>query len=133
MQPLVRSRLWVGRSLTGLALLFLASDAVAKLAAVPQVISGTVNLGYPPDAVRTLGVLELLCVLLCAIPRTSVLGAVLLTGFLGGAVATHLRLEHPLLTHTLFPTYVAALVWGGLILRDRRLRALLPHRATETP
>ena len=122
-----------GRVLMVLALSFLALDAVAKLLQVAQVVSGTVALGYPSGSVRTLGVLELLCVLLCAIPRTSVLGAVLLTGFLGGAVATHLRLEHPLLTHTLFPTYVAALVWGGLFLRDRRLRALLPHRATETP
>jgi hypothetical protein len=75
-----------------------------------------------------LGVILLSCVVAYAIPRTSVLGALLLTGYLGGAVATHVRVANPLFSHVLFPTYIAALLWGGLILRDARLRALLPIR-----
>jgi hypothetical protein len=92
------------------------------------VIDGTIQLGYPQDIVFSLGIILLACVLAYAFPRTSVLGALFLTGYLGGAVATHARLAHPLFTHTLFPTYVAALIWGGLVLRDARLRALLPMR-----
>jgi DoxX-like family len=95
---------------------------------VQPVIDGTTQLGYPPDIVFSLGVTLLSCVVAYLIPRTSVLGAVLLTGYLGGAVATHVRVGNPLFTHVLFPTYVAALLWGGLMLRDARLRAFLPWR-----
>jgi hypothetical protein len=124
-----RWRRWTGRTLSGLAVAFLLFDSAGKLLEVRPVIEGTLHLGYPPDLVFTLGVILLTCVLTYVIPRTSVLGALLLTGYLGGAVATHVRVESPLFTHVLFPTYVAALVWGGLLLRDARLRAFLPVRS----
>jgi len=123
-QPRCTAR-WFGRTLSGIALLFLGFDGLAKLARAPEVVAGTAELGYPTSIVFGLGVVQLLCVLAYAIPRTAVLGAVLLTGYLGGAIATHVRLSHPLLTHVLFPVYVAALIWGGLYLRDKRVRALL--------
>ena len=116
----------LGRVLSGLAVAFLVFDSVGKLLEVQPVIEGTAQLGYPRDIVFALGVILLACVVAYVVPRTSVLGALLLTGYLGGAVATHARLEHPLFSHTLFPTYVAALIWGGLVLRDARLRAFLP-------
>jgi hypothetical protein len=123
-----RRAVWTGRVLSGLAIAFLIFDSVGKLLEVQPVIDGTKQLGYPPDIAFSLGVTLLSCVLVYLIPRTSVLGAVLLTGYLGGAVATHVRVGNPLLTHVLFPTYVAALLWGGLMLRDARLRAFLPWR-----
>jgi hypothetical protein len=121
-------QLWVGRSLSGLAVLFLLFDSTGKLLQVQPVIDGTIQLGYPRDVVFSLGGILLSCVVAYVTPRTSVLGALLLTGYLGGAVATHVRVENPLFSHVLFPTYVAALLWGGLILRDARLRAFLPIR-----
>jgi hypothetical protein len=119
-----------GQALSGLAVLFLLFDSAGKLLQVQPVIDGTLQLGYPRDSVFGLGVILLLCVIAYVIPRTSALGALLLTGYLGGAVATHVRVANPLFSHVLFPTYVAALLWGGLILRDARLRALLPIRRT---
>ena len=119
---------WTGRVISGLAVAFLIFDSVGKLLEVQPVIDRTKQLGYPPDIVFSLGMTLLSCVLAYLIPRTSVLGAVLLTGYLGGAVATHVRVGNPLLTHVLFPTYVAALLWGGLMLRDTRLRAFAPWR-----
>jgi hypothetical protein len=123
-----RRSLWIGRVLSGLAVAFLTFDSVGKLLEVQPVIDGTKQLGYSPDIAFSLGVTLLSCVLVYLIPRTSMLGAVLLTGYLGGAVATHVRVGNPLFTHVLFPTYVAALLWGGLMLRDARLRAFLPWR-----
>lgn len=120
-----RARL-AGRLLSGLAALFLAADAAGKLLEAQPVVDGSARLGYPPGTVFGLGVTLLSCVLLYVHPRTSVLGAVLLTGYLGGAVATHVRVGNPLLTHALFPVYVGVVVWGGLVLRDARLRATLP-------
>jgi hypothetical protein len=120
--------LWTGRVLSGLAVAFLIFDSVGKLLEVQPFIDGTKQLGYSPDIVFSLGVTLLSCLLTYLVPRTSVLGAVLLTGYLGGAVATHVRVGNPLFTHVLFPTYVAALLWGGLMLRDTRLRAFLPWR-----
>ena len=121
-------RQWAGRALSGLAVTFLLLDGVAKLLELQPVVDGALRLGYPRDSVVRLGVVLLSCVLAYAVPRTAVLGALLLTGYLGGAVATHVRVGSPLLSHVLFPTYVAALLWGGLVLRDARLRALLPLR-----
>jgi len=121
---------WTGRMLSSTAVLFLLFDSTAKLLQVQPVIDGAIRLGYPPDIVVGLGVTLLTCVATYLIPRTSVLGALLLTGYLGGAVATHVRVESPLLTHVLFPTYVAALLWSGLLLRDAQLRAFLPVRRT---
>ena len=88
----------------------------------------TVQLGYPEGVVRWLGIVELVCLAAYVVPRTAVLGAILLTGYFGGAVATHVRMGNPLFTHVLFPIYVAVLVWGGLYLREDRLWALVPLR-----
>ena len=123
-----RWSLRTGRLISGLAVAFLIFDSVGKLLRVQPVIDGTRQLGYSPDVVFGLGVTLLCCVLVYLAPPTSALGAVLLTGYLGGAVATHVHVGNPLFTHILFPIYVAALLWGGAILRDARLRALLPWR-----
>ena len=117
-----------GRLISGLAVAFLIFDSVGKLLRVQPVVEGSRQLGYSPDVVFGLGVTLLCCVVVYLAPPTSALGAVLLTGYLGGAVATHVRVGNPLLTHVLFPVYVAALLWGGAFLRDPRLRALLPWR-----
>jgi DoxX-like family len=124
MSPMNRRR--IGIALTTLALLFLLMDAVMKLLALPQVLSTTAQLGYPGTTqfAHFLGVLLLVCTALYAWPRTAALGAVLLTGYLGGAVATHIRVDDPLLSHVLFGVYVGAFVWGGLYLRDERVRSL---------
>ena len=124
-----RGALWAGRSLSALAILFLAFDSVGKLLRLAPVLAGTAELGYPVSIVLPLGIVLSLCVAAYAVPATSILGAVLLTGYLGGAIATHARLGAPLLTHTLFPVYVAAIVWGGIFLREPRLRALFPLRS----
>lgn len=121
-----KAKLWTGRVLSGLALAFLFVDLGMKLLQLPVAVEGTTALGYAAHSVFTIGLIQLACVLLYAVPRTAALGAILLTGYLGGAVATHLRLENPLFSHTLFPLYVAALIWGGLYLRDARLSVLLP-------
>ena len=120
--------LWTGRVISGLAVAFLIFDSLGKLLEVQPVIDGTRQLGYPPGVVFKLGVTLLTCVLVYLVPQTTLLGAVLLTGYLGGAVATHVRVGSPLITHVLFPTYIAALLWSGAVLRDARLRALLPWR-----
>ena len=122
--------LWTGRVLSGLGVLFLLFDASMKVLQLPPAVQGTTQLGYPESVVFGLGVLQLVCLAVYLIPRTAVLGAVLWTGYLGGAIATHVRIGNPLFSHVLFPVYVAALVWGGLWLREPRLRALLPLRVT---
>lgn len=123
---------WTGYVLSGLVIAFMLIDGTMKLVPLDIVITSTGELGYPAtvDFARGLGVLCLLCTLLYAVPRTSVLGAVLLTAYMGGTVATHLRVGNPLFSHVLFGVYLAVLAWGGLYLRDSRLRALLPFRAT---
>lgn len=117
---------WVGRALSGVVLLFLVADGAMKLAALPIVGETMATLGWPSDAgtARALGVLTLGGALLYAWPRTALVGAVLLTAYLGGAVATHVRIGNPLFSHVLFGVYVAAIMWAGLILRDERVRAL---------
>ncbi len=117
-----------GRVMSALAILFLLFDSVGKLLKVAPVVEGSLQLGYPESVIRTLGVILLVCTILYALPRTSILGAILLTGYLGGAVATHVRVESPLFSHILFPIYLGALIWGGLLLRNGRLRALIPLR-----
>ena len=119
---------WTGRVMSAVPALFLLLDGVMKLVKPAPVVEGTVSLGYPAEVLTGLGVVLLTCTVLYLVPRTAVLGAVLLTGYLGGAVATHVRVGHPLFTHTFFPVYLGALLWGGLCLRDARLRALLPLR-----
>ena len=123
-----KNRSIVGYVLTALVAAFLAFDTVLKLLQLAPAMQGTTELGYPASSVLVIGVIELVCLVLYLIPRTSVLGALLLTGYLGGAIATHVRIGSPLATHTLFPIYVALMIWGGLYLRESRLRALLPLR-----
>ena len=116
---------WAGRILTGIAVLFLVFDLSIKLFASEAAVRGTTDLGWPAHHLLTLGLIQLGCLVLYLVPRTAPLGAILWTGYLGGAIATHLRLDNPLFSHVLFPIYVAALIWGGLYLRDARVRALL--------
>jgi DoxX-like family len=99
-----------------------------KLMKPAFVVQATVELGYPESVIIGLGVVLLVCTILYLIPGTAVLGAILLTGYLGGAVATHVRTGGPLFGHTLFPVYIAVLLWSGLFLRDARLAALIPLR-----
>src|SRR6266481_1615011 len=127
--PVSRKRLWAGRIMTALPVLFLLIDGAAKLAKPAPVVEGTVKLGYPETVIIPLGIVLLTCTILYVIPRTSVLGAILLTGYLGGAVATHVRVGDPLFTHVLFPVYLGVLIWGGLYLRDTWLRSLIPLRS----
>jgi hypothetical protein len=120
----------IGYVLSALPVLFLLMDAAMKLLALPIVLETSAQLGYPatPALARVLGTLLLACTLLYVYPRTCVLGAVLLTAFLGGTVATHVRVGSPLFTHTLFGLYLGVFLWGGLFLRDARLRAQFPWR-----
>ena len=121
---------WAGRVLSGLAIVFFAFDGVMKLIQPPVVVAATRDIGWPADpaTLYTLGAVLLLATALYAWPRSSVLGAVVLTGYLGGAVATHARIGSPLFTHDLFGVYCGLLVWGGLWFRDPRVRALIPLR-----
>jgi DoxX-like family len=125
MESISAIQLWSGRVLSGLAVLFLFVDAVGKLFRVAPVVEGTVKLGYQENVVFPLGMLLLTGVVLYVMPRTSLLGAIYLTAFLGGAVATHVRVGSPLATHVLFGVYVAIFLWGGLALRTPRLLTLL--------
>ncbi|MBZ7920173.1 DoxX family protein [Ensifer adhaerens] len=120
----------LGRALSGLVILFLVFDGAIKLVPLPVVTETMAALGYPADQglARLLGAMTLLCTVLYAIPRTSILGAILLTGYLGGAMATHLRAGSPLFTHLLFGLYLGVIAWGGLWLRDPRLRSLIPFK-----
>jgi hypothetical protein len=120
-----------GRVLSGLAIAFLLMDAGMKLAVPQMAIENSPPLGWPADvgSYRMLGLILLVPTLLYAFPRTAMLGAILVTGYLGGAVAMHVRVGSPLFSHILFGVYIGLFVWGGLWLRDPRLRALLPLRS----
>jgi hypothetical protein len=120
------TRTWTGRILTGLVTLFLLLDGGVKVFNPGMAAAAAPQIGYAESLILPIGLIELACLAVYLIPQTSALGAVLLTGFLGGAVATHFRVNDPLLGYTLFPLYVAAVLWGGLFLRDARLRVLLP-------
>ncbi|OYU89698.1 MAG: hypothetical protein CFE29_11590 [Bradyrhizobiaceae bacterium PARB1] len=128
--PISRTSLWIGRILSGLVIAFLLMDGGIKLVPIKEVTETLQQLGYSGSLgqARLLGILTLGCALLYAVPRTSVLGAILLTGLLGGAMATHLRVDSPLFTHLLFGLYIGLMAWGGLYLRDPALRALMPIR-----
>jgi hypothetical protein len=127
--PASSKQLRAGRIMSAVPILFLLFDSVIKLMKIDAVVKGFGELGYSPDIAVGIGTLLLVCVILYAIPQSSVLGAILLTAYLGGAVATQVRVGNPLFSHVLFPTYVGALIWGGLYLREGRLRALLPLRS----
>lgn len=126
--PFPPAALWAGRALSGLAAAFLLIDAGTKLVAPAFVAANSPDIGWPldPVTIRALGVLLLIPTLLYIWPRTAVLGAILVTGYLGGAVATHARIGDPLLTHTLFGVYLGVMAWAGLWLRMPALRALTP-------
>lgn len=119
------TQLWVGRALSAFAVLFLIVDAMMKVLRTAPALEGTVKLGYPESLVVPIGLLALVGVVLYVIPRTSVLGVIYLTAYLGGAVASKSRVGNPLFSHVLFPTYVAAMLWGGLVLRNPRLLGTL--------
>ena len=126
--PVSKARLWAGYIISALSALFLLADGVAKLFKPAVVVEGTVRLGYPESVIVPLGVVLTICTILYIIPRTAILGAILLTGYLGGAVATHVRASGTLF-EILFPVIMGTLVWGGLYFRDERLRALIPLRS----
>ncbi|HEY9091349.1 DoxX family protein [Parasphingorhabdus sp.] len=116
----------IGWVLSGLVIAFFLLDAGMKMTGADVSVSATVALGYPAHQVRAIGFILLILTGLYAIPRTSVLGALGATGYLGGAVAAQLRVESPLISHVLFGVYLGLMLWGGLYLREPRLRTLLP-------
>jgi hypothetical protein len=119
---------WAGWSMSSLMILFLLFDSVSKLVLEQHVVEATTKIGNPLDTIRPLGIICLICTVLYAIPRTSILGAILLTGYLGGAISSKMRIEDPIFSSVLFGAYFGVLVWGGLYLRDERLRSLIPLR-----
>ena len=124
-----KASLWAGRVMSALPVLFMLFDSVIKIMVIDAVVSSFGELGYPVSLAVGIGILELVCLIVYVIPQTSVLGAILLTGYLGGAVASDLRIGTPLFSNILFPVYVGVLIWGGLYMRDTRLRALIPLRS----
>jgi hypothetical protein len=128
--PVSKPALWTGRILSGLVILFMRFDGAIKLVPWPVVTETMDRIGYgsSESLARTLGAITVACTVLYAVPPTSIVGAILLTGYLGGAMASHLRIDSPLFTHTLFGFYLGLMLWGGLWLRDRNLRALIPFR-----
>ncbi|MGH7242977.1 MAG: DoxX family protein [Phycisphaerales bacterium] len=123
-----KGKLWAGRIIGGLPALMLLLDGVGKLVKPAPVVQATVKLGFPESVIVPLGVVLLACTVLYIVPRTAVLGAILLTGYLGGAVATHVRVSDPLFSHALFPVYLGIMLWLGLYLRDARIRQVVPFR-----
>jgi DoxX-like family len=128
--PVSKPERLLGRILSGLVIVFMLFDGAIKLVPWPVVTESMEKIGYGSSETlaRSLGVISLVCTILYAIPPTSFVGAILLTGYLGGAMASHLRIGSPLFTHVLFGFYLGLMVWGGLWLRDGSLRTLLPLR-----
>ena len=128
--PVSKPALWLGRVLSGLVIFFMLFDGAIKLVPWPVVTETMDRIGYgsSESLARALGVITVACTVLYAVPPTSILGAILLTGYLGGAMTSHVRIGSPLFSHTLFGFYLGLMVWGGLWLRDRRLRTLIPLR-----
>jgi len=124
-----RKSLWAGRIITGLVAAFLLFDAVIHLMKPAPVVEGFAKLGFPIRFAIPLGIIELVCVLMYLIPRTSIFGAILLTGYLGGAIAIQLPTGNPFFGEVLFPVYNGVFLWGGIYLRDEKLRALVPLRS----
>jgi hypothetical protein len=126
--PVSKPALWTGRALSGLVILFLLFDGAIKLVPWPVVTETMDRMGYGPSETlaRSLGFITIACTALYAVPPTSILGAILLTGYLGGAMASHVRIGSPLFSHILFGFYLGLMVWGGLWLRNMRLRTLIP-------
>ncbi|MBB3038342.1 DoxX family protein [Hoyosella altamirensis] len=126
-----RTQRITGWILTGLISVFLLFDSVIKIFTVESAFEGANNLGWTIEQMPTVGWILLVCLVLYLVPRTELAGAILLTGYLGGAIATHLRVESPLLSHTLFPIYVAIFIWAGLLLRSGSARRILSSRENE--
>jgi len=127
LESVSKGRLWTGRIISALVVLFLLFDSITKVLKVRAVIEASAQLGFPVSAIVTIGVILLVCTVLYVIPQTAVLGTILLTGFLGGAVAANIRIGNPIF-NTLFPIIFAALVWTGIFLREPRLSTLVPLR-----
>ena len=127
-EPVSTGALWTGRVLSSIIVLFMIFDGAIKLPPLDIVTQTMVPLGRPADAnvARMLGVIGLISTALYALPRTAVLGAILLTAYMGGAIATNVRVDNPLFSHTLFGVYLGIILWAGLYLRDPRVRALIP-------
>jgi hypothetical protein len=126
--PVSNTALWTGRALSGLVILFLLFDGAVKLVPWPAVTETMDRMGYGPSDMlaRSLGVITIVCTVFCAVPPTSILGAILLVSYLGSAMASHVRIGSPLFGHILFGFYLGLMVWGGLWLRNRSLRTLIP-------
>ncbi|MDR3625318.1 MAG: DoxX family protein [Ignavibacteriaceae bacterium] len=126
-----KASLWTGRIMSGVVVLFMLFDSITKIIKADQVLKASTQLGYPAETIPVIEIILLICVIFYIIPYTSILGAVLLTGYLGGAVASNLRIETPLFSNILFPVYMGILAWGGIFLRDVYLRRFFPLRKTE--
>ena len=124
-----KKALWAGRIVRALPVLFLLMDGIMKLIKTAPVVEATVKLGYPVTTIVPIGIVLLTCTVLYVIPRTSIIGAILLTGYLGGAVASHVRVGDPLFTHMRFPVYLGVMIWLGLYLRDNLLSRIIPLRS----
>ena len=124
-----KKKLWSGRIISILVILFLLFDGITKLLKIDEVVKATVQLGYPENIIPVIGVVLLICTIIYLIPRTSVFGAVLLTAYLGGAVATNLRISNPLFSNTLFPVYIGILLWAGIFLQDNNLKEIIPFKS----
>jgi DoxX-like family len=120
-----KGKVWTGRIMAGIVILFMLMDSVFKFVTNEQVIEGTTSLGFQVHHLPIMGTLGLISIILYIIPRTEFLGAILLTGYWGGAIATHVRLDNPLFTHILFPVYLGILAWGALVLKNENLRKLI--------
>lgn len=122
-----KAQLWTGKIMGGLVILFMRMDSVFKFIANEEVVSATTDLGFHSHHLPILGTLGLASIILFTLPRTQLIGAILLTGYWGGAIATHVRLDNPLFSHILFPVYLGILAWGSIILRNREFRKLIFH------
>lgn len=125
-------KIWTGRIMSAFAVLFMLFDSITKLMKTPQVVEATANLGYPESMIPIIGLILLVLIILYVIPNTTIFGAILLTGYLGGAVASNLRIMSPLFSNTLFPIYFAIILWGGIYLRDDLIREFIPFRKKKT-
>ena len=123
-----KGKIWASRIMGGLVILFMLADSIFKFIVNEEVLKGTTDLGFSAHHLPIMGTLGLTSILLYAYPRTAILGAILLTGYFGGAIATHVRLDNPLFSHILFPVYLGILAWGALWLKNERLRQLILNK-----
>jgi hypothetical protein len=121
-----KTTLWTSRIMAGIVILFMLMDSIFKFIQPEEVVQGTLELGYAEHHILTIGILGFISILLYSYPRTSVLGAIFLTAYWGGAVATHVRLDNPLFSHILVPVFLGVLAWGALWLREKKLQNLIP-------